>query len=101
MFVSLFFCSAAAAEQEKTVRLTPLEVVLIARKMIDENRLDSAAVLLTRAEFAPSEIETERRYLLGVLAIKTGRIDEAVRIYRDLLNKNPRLAKIRIELALA
>lgn len=101
MFVSLFFCSAAAAEQEKTVRLTPLEVVLIARKMIDENRLDSAAVLLTRAEFALSEIETERRYLLGVLAIKTGRIDEAVRIYRDLLNKNPRLAKIRIELALA
>lgn len=86
---------------EKTVRLTPLEVVLAARKMIDENRTDDARILLTRAEFAPSEIEMERRYLLGVLAVKTGRIDEAIRIYRDLLNKNPRLAKIRIELALA
>lgn len=83
------------------MRLTPLEVVLAARKMIDENRTDAARILLTRAEFAPSEIEMERRYLLGVLAVKTGRIDEAILIYRDLLNKNPRLAKIRIELALA
>lgn len=101
MFISLFFCSSAVSGAEKTVRLTPLEVVLAARKMIDENRTDDARILLTRAEFAPSEIEMERRYLLGVLAVKTGRIDEAIRIYRDLLNKNPRLAKIRIELALA
>lgn len=101
MFISLFFCSSAVSGAEKTVRLTPLEVVLAARKMIDENRTDDARILLTRTEFAPSEIEMERRYLLGVLAVKTGRIDEAIRIYRDLLNKNPRLAKIRIELALA
>lgn len=101
LFISLFFCPSAVSGAEKTVRLTPLEVVLAARKMIDENRTDAARILLTRAEFAPSEIEMERRYLLGVLAVKTGRIDEAILIYRDLLNKNPRLAKIRIELALA
>ena len=83
------------------ISLTPLQVVVVARKMLDLNRLHAAKVLLTRASFPSSEIETERRYLLGVLALKENRIDDAVDIWRELLNDNPRLTKVRFELALA
>lgn len=100
IITALFLACPAVAEQTQTIRLTPLEVVQIARKMLDENRLETAKILLTRAQFPKSEIETERRYLLGLLAVREGRIDDAAEIYRGLLSENPRLAKIRIELAL-
>lgn len=96
----LFPARPAAAQQAETIRLTPPEIVRTAREMLDENRLETAKILLTRYQFPKSEIETERRYLLGVLAVREQRIDDAAEIYRGLLNENPRLAKIRIELAL-
>lgn len=89
------------ADDDGVISLTPLQVVVAAREMLDLNRLHAAKVLLTRASFPPSEIETERRYLLGVLALREKRIDDAIAIWRKLLNENPRLVKVRFELALA
>lgn len=97
---ALFLARPASAQQAEIIHLTPPEIVRAARKMLDENQPDTAKILLTRYQFPKSEIETERRYLLGVLAVKEGRVEDAVEIYRGLLSENPRLAKIRIELAL-
>lgn len=91
----------ADTDDDGVISLTPLQVVVAAREMLDLNRLHAAKVLLTRASFPPSEIETERRYLLGVLALREKRIDDAIAIWRKLLNENPRLVKVRFELALA
>ena len=91
----------ADTDDDGVISLTPLQVVVAAREMLDLNRLHAAKVLLTRASFPPSEIETERRYLLGVLALREKRIDDAIAIWRKLLNENPRLVKVRFELAMA
>ena len=100
----LLFCHCANAAEngaEEKISLTPLQIVQFARKMITDNRIDAAKILLTRYQFPKSEVETERRYLLAVLALRENRLDDAIEIYRNLLNENPRLAKIRIQLALA
>lgn len=100
----LLFCRcvyAAEIGSEEKISLTPLQIVQLARKMINEYRIDTAKILLTRYQFPKSEVETERRYLLAVLALREKRLDDAIAIYRELLNENPRLAKIRIQLALA
>lgn len=67
-----------------------------AKALIANGRLDAAAALLERGDWAD---ETERLFLLAEVSRRRGRHDAAIGQYRDILARRPDLARVRLELA--
>lgn len=87
--------------ENKTVTMSALDAVRLAGNYVYSGDYERAADILTLMPQTNNlPIEIERWYLLAQIEQKKGNIDEAIRIYRKILDDQPDLAKIRYELAI-
>ena len=83
------------------ITLSELEAVQVAGNLVTIGKYDDALKILTQLpQTGQTSIEIERWYLLAQIEQRKGNLDEAIKIYRKLLDEKPDLAKIRYELAL-
>lgn len=83
------------------ITLSELEAVQVAGNLVATGKYDNALKILTQLpQTGQTSIEIERWYLIAQIEQRKGNINEAIKIYRKLLDEKPDLAKIRYELAL-
>ena len=81
--------------------MSGLDAVKLAGRLVERNDYEHATQILTMMPRTNSlPVEIERWYLLAQIEQKKGNIDEAIRIYRKILDDQPDLVKIRYELAI-
>jgi len=87
--------------KSKTVTMSALDAVKLAGNMVAVGDYTRAQSILTKMPKTNSlPVELERWYLLAQIEQKKGNVDEAIRIYRKILDDQPDLAKVRYELAI-
>ena len=92
--------SWAESNETKTVTMSALDAVKMAGDFVYTGDYDKAQDLLVKMPQTNSlPVEIERWYLLAQIEQKKGNIDEAIKIYRKILDDQPDLAKVRYELA--
>ncbi len=85
----------------KTITMSTLDAIKLAGRLVDAGDFEHATQILTMMPKTNSlPIEIERWYLLAQIEQRKGNIDEAIKIYRKILDDQPDLAKVRYELAL-
>ena len=85
----------------KNVIMSAKDVMKMAGDMVYLGKYAEAQDILFKLPQTNSlPIEIERWYLLAQIEQKKGNIDEAIKIYRKILDDQPDLAKIRYELAI-
>ena len=90
-----------AKTKNNTVTMSALDAVKLAGNYVFLGDYDRASDILTLMPQTNSlPIEIERWYLLAQIEQKKGNVDEAIKIYRKILDDQPDLAKIRYELAI-
>ena len=95
------FENSKAKESVLQVTMSPVDAVQIAGNLVYEGKYDSALQILTMMpQTNQPSVEIERWYLIAQIEQRRGNIDEAIRIYRKLLDEQPDLVKVRYELAL-
>lgn len=83
------------------VTMSPVDAVKIAGDLVYRGNYDSALQILTMMpQTNITAVEIERWYLIAQIEQRRGNINEAIRIYRKLLDEQPDLVKVRYELAL-
>ena len=82
------------------IRLTADQVLYQADALVMEHRFEEAAPLLAALNNAP-QLSMERDFLLGYSAIEQGRVDDAVHIFRKILDNHPEQTRVRLELGRA
>ena len=91
----------AESNNTTTVTMTALDAVKLAGDLVYAGEYDRAQdILVKMPQTGNLAVEIERWYLLAQMEQKKGNIDEAIRIYRKILDDQPDLAKIRYELAI-
>ena len=92
--------SWAESNKGKTITMTAVDAVKMAGDLVYTGDYDKAQDLLVKMPQTNNlPIEIERWYLLAQIEQKKGNIDEAIKIYRKILDDQPDLAKVRDELA--
>lgn len=86
-------------KSDESISLTPLEIVKIAEKLMQDGNLETAKILLLKTPFPETELEIERLFLLGRIAMAEKEYENAVGIFRLILDHHPNLARVRFELA--
>lgn len=82
------------------ITMSALDAVKMAGNLIDRGDFEHASQILTKMpETNNLPVEIERWYLIAQIEQRRGNIDEAIKIYRKLLDEQPDLVKIRYELA--
>lgn len=89
-------CEASACEAV----LTADELLALADRLTMARRFAEAEPLLRALAQVP-RLAVERAFLLGYTAAETGRLDDAVRLFRYVLVRRPDLTRARLELARA
>ena len=85
----------------KTVSVSALDAVKLAGRLVEVGDYKHAQDILIKMPQTNSlPVELERWYLLAQIEQKKGNVDEAIRIYRKILDDQPDLVKIRYELAI-
>ena len=80
--------------------MTPSQVMQLAGALVDKRDFEHATQLLTKTpQTGVLPLEIERWFLLGQIAQKQGDYDQAIEIYRKLLDSFPDLSRVRFELA--
>jgi len=92
---------AWAEEAPAPGSLTQFQAVEAAAQLIERRMYSEATALLTQKPFTVLELEIERLYLLGRIAVREKRFERAIEIFRGILDRYPNLPKIRMELAMA
>ncbi len=87
------------SEEEKTIVLTPVQVLNISKKMIEDKKYAEAKFLLNKSVFNIKELEIERLHLIATVYILEEKIDDAIEIYKYILNYEPNISSIRLKLA--
>ncbi|MBO4745629.1 MAG: tetratricopeptide repeat protein, partial [Alphaproteobacteria bacterium] len=83
------------------IHMSALDAVNMAGKLVDMGDYEHASQILTMMpETDNTAVETERWYLLAQIFQRNGDYDDAIKIYREILDERPDLAKVRYELAL-
>ncbi len=83
------------------ITMTALDAVRVAGKLVETGDYEHAIQILTTLPRTNIlAVEIERWYLLAQIEQRKGNIDEAIKIYRKILDDQPDLSKIRYELAL-
>ena len=106
LLVFCFVCImsyAALAESGavKNIAMSATDVVKLAGDLVYTGRYDQAQdILIKMPQTNNLPVEIERWYLLAQIEQRKGNIDEAIKIYRRILDDQPDLVKIRYELAL-
>lgn len=67
--------------------------------MIDSGDFDHASQILSKMPALGGALDIERMFLTGRLAARRGEYDDAIAIFRQILDKYPDLARVRFELA--
>lgn len=94
-------CFPLSAVAEKSIAMSPVDVVKFAGDLVYNGRYEAAQdILIKMPQTNNGPVEIERWYLLAQIEQRKGNIDEAIRIYRKILDDQPDLTKIRYELAL-
>ena len=89
------------SDDKKTVTMSALDAVKIAGYLVDAGDFSRAQdILIKMPQTNNLPVEIERWYLLAQIEQKKGNVDEAIRIYRKILDDQPDLVKIRYELAI-
>ncbi len=98
LFVYLLCVSAWAEQNDKSYQ----NGFAVANKQMANNELDQAENTLRNLKGTekPQE-ETEKWFLLGQVYMAKGDFDTAIKIYRKILDKQPDLSRVRLELARA
>ncbi len=93
--------SLAESNNKREVTVSAVDAVKMAGDMVYAGNYDSAMQILTKMPQTNNlSVEIERWYLIAQIEQRSGNIDEAIKIYRKILDDQPSLAKIRYELAL-
>ena len=83
------------------ITLTQTQAVEAAGRLVSAGKYESALKILTNLPpTGQTPLEIERWYLIAQIEQRQGNIDQAIKIYRKILDQKPDLAKIRYELAL-
>ena len=101
ILISPIVSLAEPTNSTKNIFMSPTDVVKLAGDLVYAGKYDSAQDILIKmpqTNNLPAEIE--RWYLLAQIEQRKGNIDEAIRIYRKILDDQPDLSKIRYELAI-
>ena len=81
-----------------TLRLTAAQLLDRAQALVLARRFEEAAPLLAALRQAP-QYKMESRFLDGYVAAEQGRLDEAARDFRLVLQDHPQVTRARLELA--
>ena len=81
-------------------RLTPVQLLAEAERLVSVHRFEDAAPMLKALEAVPS-LAMETRFLQGYSAIESGNIDGAISNFRSILSARPDQTRVRLELARA
>jgi outer membrane protein len=92
--------AGACANGQCRIRLTADQVLAQADALVMEHRFDEAAPLLAALNNAP-QLSMERDFLVGYAAIEQGKIDDAVQLFRKILDNHPEQTRVRLELGRA
>lgn len=85
-----------------TQYLSPTELIVVAEKFAAQGQLDKAgAIYLTLNDCWDASIRTESLFQLGNIAMAQGDYKKAIDFYRKIVDGNPNLSRVRLELALA
>ncbi len=89
------------AESSNTeITMTTIQAMQLAGELVDRGDFEHANQILTLTpKMGNVALEIERWFLLGQIAQKKGEYDTAIQIYRQILDNQPDLARIRFELA--
>ena len=86
-------------KKEDVISLNYIQIINLAKKFIIEKNYNGARVLLSKTPFDTKELEIERLHLIATIDIAEGKIDEAIEIYRFILDYQPNIPSIRLKLA--
>ena len=83
------------------VRMTPEQGLALTEKLTREGKYEAAAKLLEGLELVPEDQidQIEVQFLKGLIALEQERFKEAEDIFREILDNNPKLVRVRLELA--
>ena len=79
-------------------RLTPVQLVALADKLVREERFDDARPLIA-ALAADPKLFVPHRFLSGMIAIEDGDHKAATGFFREILERHPDQTRVRLELA--
>lgn len=83
------------------ITMSPVDAVKIAGDLVYQGKYDGALQILTKMpQTGNLPVEIERWYLIAQIEQRKGNVDEAIKIYRKILDDQPDLVKVRYELAL-
>jgi outer membrane protein len=83
-----------------SIRLTASQLLAKAEQLVLAHQFDEAAPLLAALENAP-QLSMERDFLIGYTQVENGRLDDAIKTFRKILNSNPAQTRVRMELGRA
>ena len=81
------------------ISMTHEQVLNFAKDLIAQGKFEDARKALLVKPYNIRELEIERLYLLALIATKEQKYDEAIEIYRFILDYEPNIANIRFRLA--
>jgi tetratricopeptide (TPR) repeat protein len=90
--------AAPIAAAELTLDLTPAQALELAGAALEQGQLDTARNLLELVRRAVPD-NRQLLFLDGMLALAQGRVDDGIAAFRALLNRDPTLLRVRLELA--
>ena len=96
----IFPVSVLATDGHTEITMTATQAMQLAGALVDAGDFEHAEQILTiTPKMGNVALEVERWFLLGQVAQKQGDWDTAIDIYRQILDAQPDLARVRFELA--
>lgn len=96
----IFPVSVLAKDGHTEITMTATQAMQLAGALVDAGDFEHAEQILTiTPNMGNVALEVERWFLLGQVAQKQGDWDTAIDIYRQILDAQPDLARVRFELA--
>lgn len=80
------------------LKLTGDQLVTAAEKLVRQRRFAEAEPLITALAQAP-QYRVQHLFLTGYIAAETGRYDDAIAAFRNILEIDPKQTRVRLELA--
>jgi tetratricopeptide (TPR) repeat protein len=84
-----------------SVNISFEQTIALAQELVKKGNTADAKVILMAFPFPDPELEKERLFLLGQCYMQEKQYSEAIKVFRFLLDRDPSLSRIRLELALA
>ncbi|NJM50521.1 MAG: DUF560 domain-containing protein [Sphingomonadales bacterium] len=81
-----------------TIKLTAPQMLAAAEKMIQDRDFINARPIVEALSLAP-DYQFQHRFLKGFMAVETGDLDGAEKMFRKILDDDPKQTRVRLELA--